>query len=148
MYLSRNSITVFHVGVYGVGFVTVQPAAEVEVHAVQVGPAVFLGVPAEMFCRFGLDMKAKSKFPYTFPVSFANGCIGYVPTEDAFGPHGGGYETRLTSYSNLEITAGRQMVEAAARLAGSMTPGTLPEPPKPGAFRGPWSYGNVPPEVE
>jgi neutral ceramidase len=70
-----------------------------------------------------------------------------VPTEEAFGPHGGGYETRLTSYSNLETTAGRRMVETALALAAEMKPGKSPEFAKAPPFKDPWSYGNVPPEV-
>jgi hypothetical protein len=120
---------------------------EVEVQAVQLGPAVFVTDPAEYFCRYGLEIKASSGFPFTFPVSLANGCVGYVPTEDAFGPQGGGYETRLTSYSNLEITAGAQFRDAGIDLARQLKPGVVPEPPRHPPFNGkPWSYGNVPPE--
>lgn len=125
-----------------------EPTAEVEVQAVQVGPAVFLTDPAEFFCQLGLEIKRGSPFRFTFPVSLAGGCVGYVPTEEAFGPRGGGYETRLTSYSNLEITAGTKMVQAAIELARQLTPGNVPEPPPAPPFRqNPWDYGSVPPEL-
>jgi neutral ceramidase len=137
-----------------------EPAVEVEVQAVRVGPAVFLTNPAEFFVEYGLELKAKSGFPFTFPVELANGCVGYVPTEEAFGPHGGGYETRLTSYSNLEVSAGRQIVAADLELAGRMTPGKVPQfrkaPPftplsatgAKGIRTHPWSYGDVPPQLD
>ncbi len=124
------------------------PAVEVEVQAIQIGPAVFVTNPAEMFVEYGLELKAKSRMPLTFAVELANGCVGYVPTEEAFGPHGGGYETRLTAYSNLQITAGRQMLEAGLELIGPMKPGTPPTPPKAGPFKASWSFGNVPPELD
>jgi len=122
-----------------------RPAADVEVQAVQVGPAVFLANPAELFCQLGLDIKKGSPFPLTYPVELANGCCGYVPTEEALGPHGGGYETRLTAYSNLEPKAGTTIAEASIRLARSLTPGAVPEPPKVKAPGKPWAYGAVPP---
>lgn len=127
----------------------IEPIAGVEVQALQVGPAVFLASPAEYFCQFGLDLKAGSKFPFTFPVSMANDCVGYVPTEDALGPGGGGYETRLTSYSNLISTAGREIADNLIRLSNLLNPGPVPEPPALKKFKGkPWTYGSVPPEVD
>jgi hypothetical protein len=125
-----------------------EPRVEVEVQAIQIGPVICLSNEAEYFVEYGLQLKAGSGFPITFPVELANGCVGYVPTEEAFGEHGGGYETRLTSYSNLEITAGTQFREAALELARQMKPTPLPQRPPAPPFKAPWSYGNVPPQLQ
>jgi hypothetical protein len=128
--------------------ITRHPTHKVEVQAIQVGPAVFLTNSAEFFCQLGLDIKKGSPFKYTFPVELANDCVGYVPTEEALGPHGGGYETRLTAYSNLEPTAGTQMVQAALELARQMKPGEEPRPKKVTTEGKTWPYGNLPPELK
>lgn len=125
-----------------------RPNAEVEVQAIQVGPAVFVSNPSEYFVQYGLDIKKASHFPFTFVVELANGCVGYVPTEEAMGPHGGGYETRLTSYSNLEVSAGRQFANTGIKLANEMKPGKTPVPPPPPPFHGPWAYGDLPPQLD
>jgi len=126
-----------------------EPVARVEVQAVQVGPAIFITNPAEFFCQLGLDIKKQSPFNFTFPVELANDCVGYVPTEEAFGKDGGGYETRLTSYSNLEVQAGNKIVKAGLELARQMKPGEVPKLTKAGTFSGkPWEYGSVKPELK
>lgn len=126
-----------------------EPIVDVEVQAIQVGSAIYLSCPAEYFTQYGLDIKAASKFPHTFPVSLANDCIGYVPTEEALGKRGGGYETRLTSYSNLEPSAGRQIADKLIAISSTMTPGAIPQAPSaPQVKPAPWSYGNLPPELE
>jgi hypothetical protein len=123
------------------------PDADVEVQAVQVGPAVFLANPAEFFCHLGLKIKKSSPFPLTCVVELANGSVGYVPGRAAFRESGGGYETVLTSYSNLETGAGEKIVKASIDLAGSMKPGTLPS--RPLAQEGtPWNYGVLGPDLE
>jgi neutral ceramidase len=85
----------------------------------------------------------------TFPVELANGDVGYVPTLEAFGPHGGGYETRLSSYSNLDITAGDQFRDAGLELAHKLKPAPLPQISLVPPFKGSgWTYGNQPPQLK
>ena len=126
----------------------ITPEVEAEIQVIQVGPAAFVSNPAEYFCQYGLDIKKGSPFPFTFPVELANGIVGYVPTEEAFGPDGGGYETRLTAYSNLVITAGRTFADTGVSLTRELKPGPVPEPLRAPPFSAPWTYGSVPPELE
>ena len=126
-----------------------KPSHNVEIQTIQLGPLVLVSNPAEFFCELGLKIKAESQFPFTFPVSMANDCVGYVPTLEAFSSNGGGYETRLTSYSNLEITAGNQIVDQSIKLIKRLTPGSIPHFEKAPPFKGePWNYGNVPPQIQ
>lgn len=124
-----------------------QPAVDVEFQAIQVGPALFLSNPGETFVEIGLAIKQQSKFDLTFPVELANGCVGYVATEEALGPRGGGYETRLTSYTNLEPKAAATFIRTGVALSQRFTPGALPRRKPAPKFTSPWDYGNVPPEV-
>ncbi|MBI1355491.1 MAG: hypothetical protein GC160_14190 [Acidobacteria bacterium] len=132
------------------------PKVNCEVQTIQIGPAVFAGAGGEIFVEFGLRLKQESAFPFVFPVSFANMSLGYVPTERALGSNGGGYETRLSSYTNLVPDAGTRMTDHLVALMASMKPGPIPEPgpalpfnPDPNSSGSkPWSYGNQPPEVQ
>jgi hypothetical protein len=97
-----------------------QPVVEqVEVQALAVGDAAFVGYPAEMFTEFGLRTKAGSPFTATFVCELANGWFGYVPTLEAY--EHGGYETRLGS-NRLDPHAGDTMVSAALSLLATLRP--------------------------
>ncbi|MEN6549421.1 MAG: hypothetical protein ABFE07_25525 [Armatimonadia bacterium] len=108
----------------------VEPEVAAEVQAIQVGPVVFVSNPAEYFCQFGLNIKERSKFPYTYVVELANGCVGYVPTPEALGPNGGGYEPRLCMSSRLVPEGGKMMEDAGVELANQLTPTEAPIPPQ------------------
>ena len=130
------------------------PEVDTEVQAIQMGQTLFIANAAEFFCGLGLAIKKGSPFAQTYVVELANGCIGYVPTRDAFAPDGGGYETVLNTYSNLETDACDTLVAASLELARALEPGTAPPPIGVASLEQPqvpaseWSYGVLGPDLE
>ena len=108
----------------------IEPEVAAEIQALQVGPAVFLANGAEYFCQFGLNIKERSPFAFTYVVELANQSLGYVPTAEAMGPQGGGYEPRMATSSKLVPEAGQMIEDAAVGLAQALTPGEAPQPPQ------------------
>lgn len=67
-----------------------QRTRPLELQAIRLGDALLIGTPGETFVEIGLAIKAASPLPKTFPVAYANGNVGYIPTARAFDE--GGYE--------------------------------------------------------
>ncbi|MGB9595008.1 MAG: neutral/alkaline non-lysosomal ceramidase N-terminal domain-containing protein [Candidatus Poribacteria bacterium] len=93
------------------------PYAHAELFAVKIGNSGIIGIPAELFCELGLKIKSQSKLKPTLVIELANGCVGYIPTEDAFS--GGGYETDLARSSKLIPKAGEMVVQKSIELLNS-----------------------------
>jgi hypothetical protein len=122
--------------------IKLEPEVTAEVQALQVGPVVFLANGAEYFCQFGLNIKARSPFPFTYVVELANQSLGYVPTAEAMGPQGGGYEPRMATSSRLVPEAGKMLEDAAVALAEQLTPGEAPIPPQAPVANTVWEAGS------
>ena len=90
------------------------PYAHAELMAVKIGKSVILGIPAEFFSGLGRQIKLASAFQPTFIIELANGCVGYIPTAEAF--TGGGYETELVRSSKSVPEAGDMIVQKATEL--------------------------------
>ncbi|HHV62995.1 MAG TPA: hypothetical protein GXX51_10205 [Firmicutes bacterium] len=90
------------------------PYEHIELQAFRVGDAAFVAIPGELFVEFGLEIKGRSPFKPTFVIGYANGYVGYIPTEKAFSE--GGYEPRTARTSQLAKEAGRLITEAAIQL--------------------------------
>jgi hypothetical protein len=94
----------------------VSPMVSVEVQVIRLGEIVIVGVPVELFCEYGLEIKACAQqwFKGIILIELANGCFGYVPTLKAF--EGGGYETRLARSSQLAPGAGELLCQTAIKI--------------------------------
>lgn len=92
-----------------------QTQLSLEVSAIAVGDVAIVGLPGEMFVELGLDLKARSPFPYTSVAELCNNAIGYVPTRRAYDE--GGYEA---TSSPLAPGTGEQIVEAALLLLNEL----------------------------
>ncbi|HOV22156.1 MAG TPA: hypothetical protein PLW95_05695 [bacterium] len=125
-----------------------QPEVEIEIQAIQIGPVIIISSPGEIFSSTGLKVKKASHFPITFFVELSNGFLGYIPDRKAFLPTGGGFETVLTSESNLEVDAEEKIIEESLKLMKEFKPGELPEYDKITSKPQVWSYGILGPDID
>jgi hypothetical protein len=84
----------------------------VELHLLQIGPAVLVGTEGEPFAEIGLEIKARSPRPATWFGGYTGGWAGYIPTPDAYPRRG--YEVDTSPFA--PEAAGRLMVETLAAL--------------------------------
>jgi len=95
------------------------PYAHAELMAVRIGKSAIIGIPGELFSGLGRQIKLASAWKPTFVIELANGCVGYIPTAEAF--TGGGYETDLARSSKLIPEAGDMIVQKAVELLSALT---------------------------
>ena len=82
--------------------------------AMAIGEVAVVGVPAELFSTFGLDIKHRSPFPHTVIAELANDWIGYLPDREAHKL--GGYQTWMGLHSCAEVGTGERTADEAVRI--------------------------------
>jgi hypothetical protein len=55
---------------------------DVPIQAMAIGGLKIIGIPGEVFCEYGIALR--KKWPQLMTVGYANGDVGYIPTEEAF----------------------------------------------------------------
>jgi len=84
--------------------------AEVTVQAIRLGDMLFIGLPGEIFTKWGLEIKHWSPAQFTFVAELANDWFGYIPTSDQ--AHRGAYGAKPILSRRLDADGGRQMTDA------------------------------------
>ncbi len=90
-----------------------QPDA-VEVMAIRIGDLAVVGLPGEVFCELGMEIKRQSPATHTMVIELANDAIGYLPTPEAFDQ--GGYEPMPGSTKYQPDAGGRLVASALEQL--------------------------------
>ena len=97
-----------------------------EVMVIRIGDLAFVGLPGEMFCEFGLDIKARSPFKNTVVMGMTNDYRAYFPTKISFTEGPKGFTPMITGYETTpgstiyEIGAGEKLAESAVQQLKSL----------------------------
>lgn len=83
-----------------------------DLSVLRLGDAALACNPTELFCEFGMAIKAASPFPWTAVAGYTDGALGYFPTRAAY-PEGG-YEVERAC--RVAPDAGELLQETTVRL--------------------------------
>ena len=93
---------------------------ETWLQVIGIGDVAIVGVPAEYFTVFGVDIKRRSPFKHTVVVELANDWIGYLPNLEAH--ELGGYQTWMGLHSYAEEGTGERVADTVVALLKELTP--------------------------
>jgi hypothetical protein len=86
------------------------------VRALRLGPVALVGVPVELFCELGIEVRAASPFATTLVSGYWNGYRNYLPTEEE--RVRGGYEIDISPFApGAAAQVTRALVDALTELA-------------------------------
>jgi len=100
------------------------PQMDVEISGVAIGDWALIGIPGEIFCEIGIQIRNASPYRHTAVSGYTNGLHFYIPTARAF--EQGGYE--VESHRNFLQAAGptreweSMLIRAAVSLLRDMQP--------------------------
>ncbi len=86
---------------------------------IALGDVAIVGVPAEYFTIFGVDIKRRSPFKHTIVVELANDWIGYLPNLEAH--QFGGYQTWMGLHSYAEPGTGERVADQIASMLDELS---------------------------
>lgn len=94
------------------------PVERVEVQALHIGGVALVALPGEIFTAFGQAIKARSSAEQTFVISYANGNVGYIATQDDYDErrYASSMAYALYGLFQFEPEVGPRLVDAAAAL--------------------------------
>jgi len=87
---------------------------ETFVQTILIGDVAIVGVPAEYFTIFGVNIKSRSPFKYTYVAELANDWIGYLPNLE--GHELGGYQTWMGLHSYAEPGTGERVADTVVGM--------------------------------
>jgi hypothetical protein len=89
-----------------------------EVMVIRIGDVAFVGLPGEIFCEFGIEIKKNSPFKNTIVMGLTNDDRNYFPTKISFTQGPDGFTPMITGY---ETTPGSTLYDIGAgeKLAAS-----------------------------
>ena len=92
--------------------------ARAELQAIRIGDAVLVALPGEIFTEIGLSIKAASAYAHTFLITFANGNVGYIPTERDFteSAYASSMAFAIYGYFPFQTDVGSRLIAAATAL--------------------------------
>ena len=91
-----------------------EPTSCQPLQTMRIGETVWAFCPGELFVKYGMALKVRSKERLTFVSTYSNGNVGYLFTPEA--QESGGYEPTPVLYSHHDCTAGAAIVDGLCNL--------------------------------